>query len=107
MSISITLELEPDATFKAKVPIPVAGKPEPVPVEFEFRHMTRDALAAFLQRAHDLSDLDYVMAVAKGWELTDDFSASNVGLLLNNYGRSAGAIARTYLEELTGRKLQV
>lgn len=100
-----TLKLISDPTFKASVSIPVPGKGA-VPVEFEFKHRTVSALNAFLADGKDIPDVDYVLSIASGWEFTDPFTKKNVATLLDSYAGAARAIARTYIEELTGQKLE-
>jgi hypothetical protein len=41
-----------------------------------------------------------------GWELTEKFNEANVSILLNNYHAAAGAIASTYLKEISQARLK-
>lgn len=94
------LKLQPDPTFKAKVPIPVPGKAEPVEVEFTFKHRSQTAFAELMSKVADLKNVDYVLAVATGWELDDPFTPENIELLTENYHGAVAAIANTYMREL-------
>lgn len=96
-----TIKLKADPTFEAPVLIPVPGRADPVAVKFTFKHRTVDEFAKFSQLV-DRSDIDGVMAVAVGWELTDDFTKKNVNTFLENYHGAAIAIAKKYISELLG-----
>lgn len=98
-----TLKLNPDPQFKASVDIPVAGG-KPSPVEFVFKHRTVSQLDEFVRSREDVKDIDTVMDLAAGWNLTDEFNRENVETLLQNYGGAAMAIYNTYIEELVGAR---
>ena len=97
------LKLQPDPTFSAKVAIPVPGS-DPVEVEFTFRHRGRKELASFAESMKDSGDADLIMSLATGWELEDEFTAENVGLLVENYYGAPNAVWTTYLDALTKAK---
>lgn len=99
------LKLVAAPTFRAKVGIPVAGG-EVVQVEFSFKHRTRDALDEFIRSRAEKGDAESFLEMVEGWELEDEFNAANVELLLQNYGGSALAVYRAYVEELVGAKLK-
>lgn len=88
-------------TFKAKVPIPLAGG-TPVEVEFIFKHKTKTALDEWIKTRAEKGDEESVLDMASGWELSDEFNAESIKLLLENYIGSALAIYKTYVEELLG-----
>ncbi len=106
------LSLKANPTFTAKVGIPIAGgKTETV--KFTFKHRTRSEFDAFTAsmrpRDGDEStglerDVEYVIAVASGWELADEFNKDNVEVLLQNYYGAAAAIATAYTRELIAAK---
>lgn len=97
------LKLKPDPTFKAKIGIPVF-EGDPVPVEFTFKHRTQDALKVFNEGA-SRPDIDFVMDVITGWDLTDAFTRENVALLLQNYHGAGNAISIGYVKALHGVRL--
>jgi hypothetical protein len=97
------LKLKPAPTFKAKVAIPVPGA-EATEVEFTFKHRTRDELKAFTDSMGEREDLDQVLAMVEGWELSDEFNRENVAQLVANYFAAPRAIFFAYLEELTQAK---
>lgn len=96
------LTLNPNPTFKAKVGIPVPGSDEPAEVEFTFKHRTKDELDAWMKESAE--DLQKVMEMASGWDLSDKFNEANVQKLLQNYFGAAAAIVTGYLSELMKAK---
>lgn len=44
----------------------------------------------------DESTVDYIMDIAKGWDLEDEFNRENVELLLQEYPAAAASIVTTY-----------
>jgi hypothetical protein len=101
-----TLALAP--TFKATVLIPVPGA-KAEPVEFIFKGRTRDEFKAFVEGIQNTdstnADVDTVLDIASGWELTDAFDRKNVELLCENYLGAARAIIEKYFAELTQARL--
>lgn len=97
----MALKLNAEPTFRAKVEIPVpGGKPEPI--EFIFKHRKKDELREFLETSKDLEDPDYVLQIAMGWELSEEFNRENIVRLLQNYHGAGAAISVTYVSELRG-----
>lgn len=93
------LKLQPEPTFKAKVAIPVAGA-DGVDVEFTFRHRTREELQKFISASGDREDVDTILEMASGWELSDAFTKDNLGLLVQNYIAAPRAVFDKYVDEL-------
>lgn len=100
------LTLKANPTFVAKVGIPVAGG-APVEVEFTFNHKTVDQFKEFAERTtrEKTPNLDYIMEIAIGWNLEDEFNRDNVTKLLQNYHGAPGAISFRYANELMQAKL--
>lgn len=100
------LKLKADPTFWEKVGIPVPGKGV-VKVGFQFKHRTRDELKLFVdEEAKDLDDVAYTQAVAVNWEFTDEFNKENITTLVQNYLGFPKALARTYIESLSGERVK-
>jgi hypothetical protein len=100
------IKLDPNPTFQAPVTVPVHGA-EPVQVSFTFRHRTRSAWEAWLKdELPNLSDAEVIQALACGWELDDEFSAENIGRLLENYGGVGMAVFEAYERELSGARVK-
>jgi hypothetical protein len=97
------LTLKPAPTFKAKVSIPVAGG-SPVPVEFVFKHRTKTELEQFMNSRGGASDLDSIMSIIEGWDLSEPFDRDGVHALLENYAGSALALYVAYVDELLQAK---
>lgn len=90
-------------TFKAPVSIPVAGG-APVDVEFTFKHRTKDQMTAFLTTREGLTDAESVMQMADGWDFAEEFNATTVETMLQNYLGAAVNIYVKYIDELTKAK---
>lgn len=100
------LKLKADPTFWEKVGIPVPGKGV-VEVGFEFKHRTRDELKKFVdEESEGLDDVAYTLAVAVNWEFTDEFNKKNISELVQNYLGFPKALARTYIQSLSGERLK-
>lgn len=97
------LSLDAKPTFSAKVAIPVAGG-APVEVEFTFKHRTRDAMEKWLPESTNRDDLDSVMDMISGWELSDEFNRENVSRFIQSYIGAPRVIVQKYIAELTGQK---
>lgn len=97
--MAVKFKLEAAPTFKAKADIPVHGG-EAVPVEFEFKHRTRDEMAKWLETSAGRSDVDSLLDVLVGWELSDSFGKESIERLVQNYCGAAPAIVARYVDEL-------
>lgn len=98
------LKLHPDPTFKAKVAISVAGA-GPAHVEFTFKHRTRQEMDRFLESVKDMTDdVEMILAMTSGWDLSDEFSEQNVRQLVDGYIQAPAAIFDVYLQELSGNR---
>lgn len=99
------LSLKANPTFKHPVSIHVPGG-SPVIVEFEFKHRTKQQMLDWLTEKEQkikekkFHELDYVLEMVVGWELSDKFDKKNVGLLLQHYHAAAAAIGAAYVKEL-------
>ena len=98
------LSLIASPTFKAKVPVPISGG-NPVDVEMVFRHRTKKELSEFANSREKKTDTETFMDMVVGWELSDEFTSTNVELLLENYIGAALATYRAYFDEMVKAKL--
>jgi hypothetical protein len=97
------VSLEPDAAFMADVGIHVPGKGT-VEVTFTFKHRGKKELDAFLKESKGKDDAAYIMMIASGWELEEEFNKKNVETFITKRHGSALAITDTYFSELLGAK---
>lgn len=97
------LTLTPEPRFKATVQIPVAGG-ESSPLVVTFKHRTKTELNKFVAERGDKSDTESFMEMVEGWDLSDEFNAANVDLLLESYIGAALATYQAYIEELVRHK---
>lgn len=94
-----------DATFVAPVSIHRPGK-DAVDIDFTFKHRTKPELDKFRKEMEvkKPGDVEYVMLLASGWELDEDWSKKNLATFFSNYHTAAIAITQVYFEELRGAK---
>lgn len=93
----MTFKLKPDATFTATVRIPNGD--EPLPLKMTFNRKSRSGLAALIEGARDVNDVDLIMDIAAGWSEVDaPFSRDAVTELLEAYSGAALAIYGRYIE---------
>lgn len=96
------LTLKPNPTFVSLVLIPVAGE-APARVAFTFKYRTASELASISSDIQEAkSEVDSVFLVASGWDLDDEFTPENVGLLVDQRPGAARAIFETYFKEVYG-----
>lgn len=94
-------KLQPDPTFNQNVGIPVHGKGT-MDVSFTFKHRTREEFSEFTANTKDIGDVDYILAVATGWDLDQEFNRENINTLVQNYMGAPGAVAVVYTQEILG-----
>jgi hypothetical protein len=99
----LKLLLEPNPTFKAKVEIYIPGQGH-APVEFDFKYRDRDGVMALLEEHKKLKEVEAIMSVASGWDLSDEFNAESVQKLLKRYNGCGFSIIKKYFEELNGAR---
>lgn len=107
--MATTFKLIANPTFKGKVGIPLHGGGEQQ-IEFTFKHRTSKQFSEFLKSLGDKTiddtkteedhDIDYVMDVTEGWELTEPFTRENVATLLAHYLGASTAIGAAYTRYL-------
>lgn len=114
--------LNPNPTFDVPVFIPAPGQ-EPKPLVFTFKHMDRQKFSDFLksldaamfnsgdEKLDEINidsvievDVGFVMQIASGWELKDEFNEENIRILLRNYFAASRTIVRTFIDALTVAK---
>ena len=117
----IILGKNPTDTFKKKVSVPVLGADD-AEIVFEFKRRTRTAYGkladghaaevkqrgdAMRKEAADFrleqfvgfsieSDAAFIVELATGWDLDDEFTLENVTRLLDEYGGAAERIIAAY-----------
>lgn len=122
MAAKTQFRLNPNPTFNASVPIPVPGD-DVQDLVFAFKHMNRVKFAEFLKSLDQAgenkvdqdttkepaeigldSDVKFILEMASGWELKDEFNAENIRTLLSNYFGASKAIIQTFIDALTVAK---
>ena len=95
-------QLQPKPTFKADVTIPRAGEDDGV-LTFTFKHHQLKQLSE-IESIKEATAADFIMQIAEGWALSENFTHENVVVLLENYPRAGTAIAKRYYEEMVGNR---
>lgn len=102
--MSSKFKLDPNPTFKADVAIPVAGGGTQN-VKFEFKHFPKDEFSALFSTENPMPDVELILEICAGWELSDPFNAESIEKLRQNYQAAPGAIVRKYVDELGPARL--
>lgn len=99
------LTLDPDPTFQAPVPIHVPGK-GPIDVTFTFRYRDTDEVKKLNKECAEKkpSDVDFILKLASGWELDEEFDKKNLAILFKKYPGAATLISAVYFAELIGAR---
>jgi len=91
-------------TFSKDVSIHVPGK-KPISIAFIFKGRTRTEFKAFVEELRDREDVDVILDIATGWELSDTFGSEAIEKLCDTYIAAPRSIIETYLNELSGARL--
>lgn len=93
-------------TFKLTVGIPIAGEKETYGVEFTFARMKRGEFREWAAKVDPNNvSAEQVLAMAKGWDLSDTFDAASIGRVLEDYPGAGYAIFGRYTLEQQDAKL--
>ncbi len=93
-------------TFKLTVGIPIAGEKETYGVEFTFTRMKRSEFREWAAKIDPNNvSAEQVLAMAKGWDLTDPFDAASITRILEDYPGAGYAIFGRYTLEQQDAKL--
>lgn len=98
------IDLNGAPTFKSVVSIPRPGM-RPADVEFIFKGRDKDEFKEWLNGLKDREDVDAILDVASGWELSDPFDRDSVTKLVKKYLASPRAVIEKYISEVTGARL--
>lgn len=96
-------KLQPDPTFKRRVSIPVPGDAKAGDIEFTFKFRSRDSLSEFYRSvsAGEIPRVDAILAMATGWDLSDEFNAENVKVLDETFIGALERVVEAYWDEHT------
>lgn len=59
-----------------------------------------------LYRKEGVKDFDFIMNIATGWDLEEEFNHENAKLLVDYYPGSALALVQSYLGALAGQRVK-
>lgn len=94
-------KLVAEPTFKCEVLIPRAGL-EDGKIEFTFKHHVLKELTDIEKELEGKPVIDFLLKIASGWSLEEEFNEENLDILLQNYPASGAAIIKTYSSEFFG-----
>lgn len=101
--------LEPSPTFIAPVALSVPGLQQPLDVSFTFKHLTKTALAKWVDRFVMDKSHEPLAEVIVGWDLKRNgevvpYSASTLAELCESYTPARGEIGDAFMLELSRAK---
>lgn len=117
------VRFQPEPTFQAPVKIHVPGEGEKE-MRWTYKFRDVDEVAAFHRKwtlpfaetnpgkkkpkanKKEFDSLGYVMDMACGWELDEEFNRANLETFFRNYPTAAKKVVATYFEELAGARLK-
>lgn len=117
------VRFQPEPTFEAPVHIHVPGKGEQ-PMLWTFKYRDVDEVVAFQKkwarpidkaapagkkpkaRDREFDGIAYIMDLACGWQLEEEFSRENLETFFKHYPTSVGKVVAVYFAELSGVRLK-
>ena len=129
MAKKLTLSKRPES-FKKAVKIPLVDGTE-ADVEFTFKYRTRTEFAKLFDESAEAAkkqesteqdapsepmklsdyvgksvedDAEYIMKIAEGWDLEDDFGSEAVFMLIDMYPGASKRIAEAYADAINGAR---
>lgn len=103
MAMKSKLKLSAKPKFKRVVSVPMPGNEAAVEVEFEFVGRGVRAYQQFLNDMADgafKDDAELMQAFVCGWNLEDEFTDGNIGLLVDSYIGIVSLLLDVYSAEL-------
>ncbi|WEY17677.1 putative tape measure chaperone [Vibrio phage Vc1] len=72
--------------------------------KFKVKHHTSDELKEITGREQD--DIEFILAIATGWDLEDEFNIENVSDLVKTYPAAVLALMGNYMKALAGQRVK-
>lgn len=72
--------------------------------KFKVRHLTSDELKEITGREQD--DIQFIMSIASGWDLDDEFNEEGVTELVKTYPAAVLAMMGDYMKALAGQRVK-
>lgn len=74
-------------------------------IVFKARHKSAEEIQALYNR-EDVRDGDFILELASGWNIEDEFNKENVDELIKYYPSAAFALSQTYMRALAGQRVK-
>lgn len=99
------LSLAPLPDFKLPVKFTMPDGNEAT-IIFTVRHMKAKEVQALYEAENVVTDSDFIMKLASGWDLEEEFTAENAKILVELYPSAALALTGSYLSALAGQRVK-
>lgn len=100
--IKITLGALPDFALPVKFTMPNGEEGK---IVFRVKHRPSNEIQELYDR-DGIKDHEFIMELAKGWDLEEEFNQENVTTLVRYYPGAAVALTSTYLQALAGQRVK-
>ena len=101
--MKITLKPLPDFKLPVTFNMPDGEQGE---IVFTVRHIKAKEVQALYESSEVVSDADFIMKLATGWDLEEEFNAENAAELVSLYPGAALALTGSYLSALAGQRVK-
>lgn len=101
--MKLTLARLPDFKLPVKFTMPNG---EEGSIVFTVRHMPANEFHDLYTSEAVVKDHEFIMNLATGWDLEEEFNAENAQLMVELFPGSAIALAGTYLQALAGQRVK-
>ncbi|MEG0209050.1 MULTISPECIES: phage tail assembly chaperone [Gammaproteobacteria] len=104
MSAKLKLNLDerlPDFDLPVKFQLPNGNE---MKINFIVRHLSGEEIQDLYKNSKE--DKDFIMALATGWDVVQEFNESNAARLINLYPAAAIALSGTYMQALAGYRVK-
>ncbi|ATN93795.1 tape measure chaperone [Citrobacter phage IME-JL8] len=98
----ITLGALPDFALPVKFIMPNGDEAK---ITFKVKHRPSNEVQELYDR-QDIKDHDFIMELASGWDLEEEFNQENAEMLVRYYPGAALALTSTYLRALAGQRVK-
>lgn len=72
--------------------------------KFKVKHLTSDEIKEVTGKEQD--DIDFIMSIASGWDLEDEYNKEAVSELVKTYPASVLALMGEYMKALAGQRVK-
>lgn len=99
----ITLAPLPDFKLPVKFTMPDGNEGS---ILFTVRHLKAKEVQAMYESENIVTDSEFIMKLATGWDLEEEFNEENAKTLVEFYPGAALALTGSYLSALAGQRVK-